>query len=106
MTENEMVERGLYADDDGRIFDAYGNEYRDEDGQVCFLTKDIAMTKAEVIEKIVAWLQDEVANTDMTEGIAEDNEDFLMAGRRECAEGLLGYITTIGGRDADSQNSQ
>ena len=64
------------------------------------------MTKAEVIEKIVAWLQDEVANTDMTEGIAEDNEDFLMAGRRECAEGLLGYITTIGGRDADSQNSQ
>ena len=59
-----------------------------------------------MIERIVAWLQDEVANTDMTEGIAEDNEDFLMAGRRECAEGLLGYITTIGGRDADSQNSQ
>lgn len=64
------------------------------------------MTEAEVIERIVAWLQDEVANTDMTEGIAEDSEDFLMAGRRECAEGLLGYITTIGGRDADSQNSQ
>ena len=61
---------------------------------------------AELLERIVAWLQDEVANTDMTEGIAEDNEDFLMAGRRECAEGLLGYITTIGGRDADSQNSQ
>jgi len=63
------------------------------------------MTK-ELLEKIIAWLQDEVNNTDMTEGLAEDNEDFLMAGRRECAEGLLGYITTIGGRDADSQNSQ
>ena len=50
MTENEMIERGLYADDDGRIFDAHGNEYRDEDGQVCFLTKDIDMTEIYVVE--------------------------------------------------------
>ena len=49
----------------------------------------------ELLEKIVAWLQDEVASTDMTEGLAEDCEDFLMAGRRECAEGLLGYIVTL-----------
>lgn len=49
----------------------------------------------DILEMIIAWLQDEVANTDMTEGLAEDNEDFLMAGRRECAEGLLGYIATI-----------
>jgi len=48
----------------------------------------------ELLEKIVAWLQDEVNNTDMTEGIAEDCEDFLMAGRRECAEGLLAYISS------------
>jgi len=53
------------------------------------------MTENEMIEKIVAWLQDEVASTDMTEGLAEDCDDFLMAGRRECAEGLLGYIATI-----------
>lgn len=49
----------------------------------------------DILEMIIAWLQDEVANTDMTEGLAEDCEDFLMAGRRECAEGLLGYIATI-----------
>ena len=48
----------------------------------------------ELLEKIVAWLQDEVNNTDMTEGIAEDCDDFLMAGRRECAEGLLAYIAS------------
>ena len=39
MDKDEMLERGLYADEDGRIFDAYGNEYRDENGQVCFLTE-------------------------------------------------------------------
>ena len=53
------------------------------------------MKNKELIMLIKAWLLDEVANTDMTEGIAEDCEDFLMAGRRECAEGLLGYIGSI-----------
>lgn len=53
------------------------------------------MKNKELIMLIKAWLLDEVANTDMTEGIAEDCEDFLMAGRRECAEGLLAYISHI-----------
>ena len=48
-----------------------------------------------ILDLIKDWLQDEIDNTDMTEGIAEDCEDFLMAGRRECAEGLLAYIRGI-----------
>lgn len=60
MVKSEMIERGLYADDDGRIFDAYGNEYRDEDGQVCFLTKGELKVNKEIkaLDEIAGILLD------------------------------------------------
>lgn len=52
-------------------------------------------TPKTTLEQIINWLQGEIDNTDMTPEIAEDNDDFLMAGRRECAESLLSYIEEI-----------
>ena len=40
MSESEMIERGLYANEDGLIFDQCGNEYRNEDGCCCYLLAD------------------------------------------------------------------
>jgi hypothetical protein len=40
MRESEMIERGFSADEHGKILDDYGNEYRNEDGEVEFLEKD------------------------------------------------------------------
>ena len=37
MTYAEMIERDLYANEYGLIFDSYGNEYRDENGCCCYL---------------------------------------------------------------------
>jgi hypothetical protein len=39
MSEQEMMERDLQVDDKGRIIDQFGNEYRDENGYVCYLKK-------------------------------------------------------------------
>ncbi|MCD6434972.1 MAG: hypothetical protein J7L15_01070 [Clostridiales bacterium] len=34
----ELQERGLTVEEDGHIFDQFGNEYRDKNGCCCFLT--------------------------------------------------------------------
>jgi hypothetical protein len=39
MTLEEMIERGLQTDKYGRVLDEYGNEYRDEDGCVCYIER-------------------------------------------------------------------
>lgn len=35
-----MLERGFTANESGKIIDDMGNEYRDEQGQVCYLKKE------------------------------------------------------------------
>lgn len=40
MTENEMVERGLYANENGLVLDSDGNEYRDEQGCISYVDKN------------------------------------------------------------------
>lgn len=37
MNKSEMLERGFTTDGYGKIIDDYGNEYRNENGQVEFL---------------------------------------------------------------------
>jgi hypothetical protein len=40
MTMDEVLERGLSLDDSGRVLDEFGNEYRDENGMVCYVEGD------------------------------------------------------------------
>jgi len=40
MTKDEIVERGFSVDEDGRVLDNFGNEYRDEEGCCCFIEDD------------------------------------------------------------------
>lgn len=34
---DEVVERGLSITEEGRVLDEYGNEYRDENGEFCWV---------------------------------------------------------------------
>lgn len=40
MKMSEVLERGLNVDENGKVLDEYGHEYRDEKGMVCFVTED------------------------------------------------------------------
>ena len=35
MSIDEVIERGLNVDENGKVLDEFGNEYRDENGLVC-----------------------------------------------------------------------
>jgi hypothetical protein len=48
MRKEEMIERGFSADDNRKILDDFGNEYRNEDGEIEFLEK----TDEELFEEI------------------------------------------------------
>jgi hypothetical protein len=37
MSIDEVVERGLLVDENGKVLDEFGNEYRGEDGCVCYV---------------------------------------------------------------------
>jgi hypothetical protein len=37
MSIDEVVERGLNVDENGKVLDEFGNEYRDENGLVCYV---------------------------------------------------------------------
>lgn len=39
MTMAEVEERGLNVDENGRVLDEFGNEYRDESGCVCYINE-------------------------------------------------------------------
>jgi hypothetical protein len=39
MDMSEVVERGFTVAEDGRVLDEYGNEYRDEEGMVCYVNE-------------------------------------------------------------------
>ena len=39
--------------------------------------------------KTKEWLQGEIDNTELTEELCESNDDFLVYGRKECAESLI-----------------
>ncbi|MFW6173487.1 MAG: hypothetical protein ACOC5T_07075 [Elusimicrobiota bacterium] len=39
MKKSEMIERGFTADKHGKIIDDYGNEYRNESGEIEYLEK-------------------------------------------------------------------
>ena len=39
--------------------------------------------------KTKEWLQGEIDNTELTEEICESNDDFLVYGRKKCAESLI-----------------
>ena len=44
----------------------------------------------QVIAKIERWLKHEVENTELTdEKLCENNDDFIVFGRRECAVNIL-----------------
>jgi hypothetical protein len=47
------------------------------------------------LNKLIARLQDEIDNTDMTSEIAETEHEWYLAGRKECAEFLLMHINSI-----------
>lgn len=60
MLIQEINERGLSVDDDGRVLDEFGNEYRDESGQVCYadpVTIDITPTWQSLLPLYIAVLQ-------------------------------------------------
>lgn len=37
MSVDEVNERGLSIDEDGKVLDEFGNEYRNEEGMVCYV---------------------------------------------------------------------
>lgn len=37
MSLDEIVERGFSVDENGKVLDEFGHEYRDEQGCVCYL---------------------------------------------------------------------
>lgn len=37
MERTEVEERGLLIDENGKVLDEFGNEYRNEDGCVCYV---------------------------------------------------------------------
>jgi|TARA_B110000211_G_C14054605_1_gene542762 hypothetical protein len=39
MTADEVAERGLLIDENGKVLDEFGNEYRDESGCVCYINE-------------------------------------------------------------------
>ena len=46
-----------------------------------------------MIDKIKKWLEDEVENTELIEKIlCESDDDYIIFGRKECAESLLNQI--------------
>jgi len=46
-----------------------------------------------VVSEIKKWLKEEVERTELNdESLCESNDDFIVFGRRECAEGLLKQI--------------
>lgn len=45
MNIDEVVERGLNVDENGKILDEFGNEYRDEHGLVCYVKENQNETK-------------------------------------------------------------
>lgn len=52
-----------------------------------------ALTHARAkLNDIVNWLIGEVENTELTEELAETDDDFIIVGRKECAESLLSQI--------------
>lgn len=47
----------------------------------------------QLLSKIKNWLNHEVENTELTdEKLCENNDDFIVFGRRECAVSILGQI--------------
>jgi len=50
MKLKEFIERGLLLDNNGKVFDEYGNEYRDENGEMQYLEEDDYVIR-EIIEK-------------------------------------------------------
>jgi hypothetical protein len=45
MTKDELVERGLTTNKNGKVLDEYGNEYRDEEGCCCYLAGFVICNK-------------------------------------------------------------
>lgn len=39
MDMTEVLERGLSVDENGKVLDEFGNEFRNEDGCVCYVAK-------------------------------------------------------------------
>jgi len=37
MEMSEVIERGLNVDENGKVLDEFGNEYRNEEGMVCYV---------------------------------------------------------------------
>lgn len=37
MEMDEVIERGLSVDENGKVLDEFGNEYRNEEGMVCYV---------------------------------------------------------------------
>jgi len=37
MEMSEVMERGLNVDENGKVLDEFGNEYRNEEGMVCYV---------------------------------------------------------------------
>ena len=37
MTMSEVLERGFTVDENGKVLDEFGHEYRDEQGMVCYI---------------------------------------------------------------------
>lgn len=41
MNMNEVIERGLSVDENGKVLDEYGHEYRNEEGMVCYVEVEV-----------------------------------------------------------------
>jgi len=37
MKMSEVIERGLSVDENGKVLDEFSNEYRNEEGMVCYI---------------------------------------------------------------------
>jgi hypothetical protein len=101
MTADEVAERGLLIDENGKVLDEFGNEYRDESGCVCYIKRGNDMQ----VEDILLDAQDAFFEFDEENGNIFDEEDRLIFcdGFNRGQEAMRKKVLTMLGRMAEEE---